>query len=681
MNTRRMLGIVVVLTLLILVVPTVLFSVSDGSGVGNPRSSLLITELVAQVRGGKVCKLLYYPPIRVRAVYKDTDGSCPTPPSQNQLQSSRISNMEGGTETSLQGYLLANGVAVAALPEIEVVTADNLGFGAVLQTTLPLLLLAIVFIVVLNRAARRNGKGEGSEGNEKGEGDREGGGNGRNSNDPLMNFGRSRARFYKKFVRPTVTFADVAGIDEAKVELSEVVEFLREPERFAALGARIPRGVLLIGQPGMGKTLIAKALAGEANVPFFSISGSEFVELFAGVGASRVRDLFAQAKRNAPCIIFIDEIDAVGRQRGTGPSINDEREQTLNQVLVEMDGFDTRTNVIVVAATNRPDILDQALLRPGRFDRQVRVDAPDAKGREQILRVHSRGKPLATDIDLPALARLTAGFSGADLANVMNEGAILAARRARKTISMSEVEEAIDRVIGGPARVSRQISDSQRRLAAYHEVGHAIVARMLANTDPVQKLTIVPRGRAGGFTRTVPDEGYERQYLSQGELRDMIAFALGGTVAEEIVLGEASTGASSDIARASNIARKMIQQFGMSKRFGPLSLVDSQGRTNFSDQMAYSIDLEIQGLLNEGHQRAFKILTENRALVEVITNALLEKESLGGPEFEGFFPTPRPKPTAPNIPPPGGGQDDWKPSGVLLQPHFDHYSDRSSQGE
>src|SRR5215207_8448248 len=389
------------------------------------------------------------------------------------------------------------------------------------------------------------------------------------SNNQALSFGKSRARMFMGN-KPTITFADVAGVEEAKQELAEVVEFLKYPEKFAALGARIPKGVLLVGPPGTGKTYLSRAVAGEAGVPFFSISGSEFVEMFVGVGASRVRDLFDQAKRNAPCIIFVDEIDAVGRQRGAGlGGSHDEREQTLNQILVEMDGFDSNSNVIVIAATNRPDVLDPALLRPGRFDRQVILDRPDMKGRLEILKVHIKGKPLDKAIELQFVARQSPGFSGADLANLVNEGAILAARRNKKTIGMEELEEAIDRVIAGPERKSRVISEKEKRITAYHEVGHAVVQRILPKCDPVQKVTIISRGMALGYTMALPTE--DRYLQSKTEFEDKIAGLLAGNVAERLVFGDTTTGASNDIEKATDLARRMVTEFGMSDRLGPLS--------------------------------------------------------------------------------------------------------------
>ncbi len=436
------------------------------------------------------------------------------------------------------------------------------------------------------------------------------------NNNQAISFGKSRARMFTGN-KPSVSFGDVAGAVEPKEELAEVVEFLKFPEKFAALGARIPSGVLLVGPPGTGKTLLARAVAGEAGVPFFSISGSEFVEMFVGVGASRVRDLFDQAKRNAPCIVFIDEIDAVGRQRGAGlGGSHDEREQTLNQILVEMDGFDSTTNVIVVAATNRPDVLDPALLRPGRFDRQVVLDRPDIRGRLEVLEVHTRGKPLEEDINLETLARETPGFSGADLENLVNEAAILAARRNKKTVGREELNEAIDRVISGPQRKSRVISDRERLMTAYHEAGHALVARELPNADPVHKVSIIARGMAGGYTRIVPGE--DRAFWTKSQFEDTLAYMMGGRVAEELIFSEISTGASNDIERASGLARKMVTEYGMSDKLGPLALGkkdelvflgrEINDQRNYSDEIAFEIDKEIRRLIDEAYELATSIL-------------------------------------------------------------------------
>ena len=463
------------------------------------------------------------------------------------------------------------------------------------------------------------------------------------SNSQAMSFGKSRARMFTGN-KTTVTFGDVAGVDEAKEELAEVVEFLKYPEKFASLGARIPRGVLLIGPPGTGKTLLSRAVAGEAGVPFFSISGSEFVEMFVGVGASRVRDLFDQAKRNSPCIVFVDEIDAVGRQRGAGlGGSHDEREQTLNQILVEMDGFDTNTNVIVIAATNRPDILDPALLRPGRFDRQVILDRPDSKGRAMILEVHTKGKPFEKDVDLPTLAKQTPGFSGADLANLVNEAAILAARRNKKKISMSEFNEAVDRVIAGPERKSRVITPREKEIIAYHEAGHALVGHLLPNADPPYKISIVSRGMAGGFTRFLPEE--DRHLMSKSQFKDMLATSLGGLCAEEMILnGESTTGPSDDLTKATSIARNMVTQWGMSERLGPRTFGNKQelvflGREigeqrNYSEKVAEEIDEEVRRLVDHAYQTARGLLTENRERIDRLVKILLEVENIEGDDLK-----------------------------------------------
>ncbi len=460
-----------------------------------------------------------------------------------------------------------------------------------------------------------------------------------------FSFGKSKARVFTGD-KPTVTFQDVAGAEEAKQELQEVVEFLKEPEKFASLGARIPKGVLLIGPPGTGKTLMAKAISGEAGVPFFSISGSEFVEMFVGVGASRVRDLFEQAKKNSPCIIFIDEIDAVGRQRGAGlGGSHDEREQTLNQILVEMDGFDTDTNVILIAATNRPDILDPALLRPGRFDRQVVMDRPDAKGREAILNVHIKGKPLEADINLATIAKGTPGFAGADIENLVNEAAILAARRNKRAIGMPEFQEAVERVIAGPERRSRLISDEEREIVAYHEAGHAVVMQMLPNSDPVHKITIVSRGMALGYTMPLPEE--DRLLFSRERFRDELAGLLGGRVAEEEVFGDITTGASNDLERVTSLARRMVTQYGMSDVLGPQTFGEKEelvflGREigeqrNYSEEIAEEIDREVRKLVNDAHQRATTIIRESRAKLDELARRLIEHETVDATEFQAMF--------------------------------------------
>ncbi len=502
---------------------------------------------------------------------------------------------------------------------VEVRGSSGIDWGGVILTYLPFLLLIFLFWLILRQA--------------------------RGANNQAMSFGRSRARLFPAN-RATVTFADVAGAEEAKQDMQEVVEFLKSKEKFQALGARIPKGVLLIGPPGTGKTLIARAVAGEADVPFFSISGSEFVEMFVGVGASRVRDLFDQAKRNTPCIIFIDEIDAVGRQRGTGlGGSHDEREQTLNQILVEMDGFDTNTSVIVIAATNRPDILDPALLRPGRFDRRVVLDLPDIVGRLAILKVHTNGKPLDKDVDLEVLAKGTVGFSGADLANLVNEAAIMAARRNKKVIGTEELEESIDRVLAGPERKSRKISQKEKEITAYHEAGHALVGRMLPNADPVHKISIVARGMIGGYTKQLPAE--DRYLHTRSYMKDMLAYALGGRAAEEIIFNEITDGAKSDIERATKLARAMVTDYGMSEKLGPRTFGHKEemvflGREiseqrDYSEEVARQIDEEVQSIIEGAHKTARDILSKNRKKLESLALELITKETLEGNDLERLF--------------------------------------------
>ena len=490
---------------------------------------------------------------------------------------------------------------------------------SLLSYLLPVLLIAALFLWMMNRAQ---------------------GGGGR-----VMQFGRSRHKQVAKD-QPKTSFKDVAGVDEAIEELQEVKDYLQHPAKFQAMGAKIPRGVLLFGPPGTGKTLLARAVAGEAGVPFYSISGSDFVEMFVGVGAARVRDLFEQAKASAPAIVFVDEIDAVGRHRGAGlGGGHDEREQTLNQLLVEMDGFDQRSTVILMAATNRPDILDPALLRPGRFDRQIVIDRPDLEGRKAILAVHARGKPLDPGVDLAILARRTPGFTGADLANVINEAALLAARRSKKAISMREIEEAVDRVMAGPERKSRVMSEEERRLIAYHEGGHALVAHVLPNTDEVHKITVIPRGRALGYTLTLPEQ--DRFMMTREQLRDELAMLMGGRVAEEIVAGDVSTGAGNDIERATKMARQMVTEHGMSDVIGPRTLGQKQGEVflgrdwastpDYSDAVAFEIDQEVRRLIDEAHDVALEILTQQRAKLDELAALLLEKETLEREEVEAFF--------------------------------------------
>jgi cell division protease FtsH len=534
------------------------------------------------------------------------------------LSSTIGSNSDLEKLLSDQGVALSRTSAPAGTPAVDLEYKNSSGFGpwlGLLLNILPFLLFGLFLLLIMRQA--------------------------QGSNSQAMSFGKSRARLFTGS-KVTVTFADVAGVDEAKEELAEVVEFLKYPEKFAALGARIPKGVLLVGPPGTGKTLLSRAVAGEAGVPFFSISGSEFVEMFVGVGASRVRDLFDQAKKNAPCIVFVDEIDAVGRQRGAGlGGSHDEREQTLNQILVEMDGFDTGTNVIVIAATNRPDILDPALLRPGRFDRKVILDAPDVKGREAILMVHTKGKPVADDVTIMTLAKSTPGFSGADLANLVNEAAILAARRNKKIITMAEFEEAVDRVIAGPERKSRVMSLHEKKVTAYHEGGHTVVAHFMEHHDPPHKVTIVSRGMAGGYTRFLPDE--ESHYRTGSMFRDQLSTALGGHAAEELIFGEASTGPSNDIEQVTRIARAMVTRWGMSERLGPRTFGKTEemiflGREiaetrNYSEKIAEEIDDEVRRLIEDAQERARNTLREHRDLLDKLANVLLDVETLEGEQL------------------------------------------------
>ena len=532
------------------------------------------------------------------------------------------------SDSSLVETLEKAGIDPQAASSPEIVVKGSSGFGSffgLLINFLPLIFFGGLLLFMMRQA-----QGSGSQ---------------------TMNFGRSRARVVMAN-RPTVSFSDVAGEEEAKEELAEVVQFLKFPERFTSLGAHVPRGVLLAGPPGTGKTLLARAVAGEAEVPFFSISGSEFVEMFVGVGASRVRDLFDQAKRNAPCIIFVDEIDAVGRHRGAGlGGGHDEREQTLNQILVEMDGFDTGTNVIVVAATNRPDILDPALLRPGRFDRRVVLDLPDVVGREAILNVHAKGKPLDANADLAVIARQTPGFSGADLANLVNEAAILAARNGKKTIGTAEFAESIDRLVAGPERKSRVFSDHEKQVTAYHEAGHALVARMLEHADPVHKISIVARGGMGGYTRLLPDE--DRHLWSKQQFKDMLAVSMGGRVAEEIIFVDVTTGASNDLATATNIARQMVTRYGMSEKLGPRTFGKREelvflGREiseqrDYSDRIAEDIDTEVHQLVDTAYTLARNTLLEHNDKLHQIARYLIEHETVEGDELVELFDSVAPK--------------------------------------
>ena len=583
-----------------------------------------LSVLISQVNSGQIAKIVV-----------SGENLAVTPNTGEEYKSRK----EEGTDL----YELLAG-ADGVLPEgLDIEVKSGGGFGNWLGigiTFLPLLLFGAILIFFMRQA--------------------------QGSNAQAMSFGKSKARTFTGN-RPTVTFDDIAGVDEAKEELQEVVEFLKYPEKFAALGARIPRGVLLLGPPGTGKTLLSRAVAGEAGVPFFSISGSEFVEMFVGVGASRVRDLFDQAKRNAPCIVFVDEIDAVGRQRGAGlGGSHDEREQTLNQILVEMDGFDTNTNVIVLAATNRPDILDPALIRPGRFDRQVILDKPDIRGREAILKVHAKGKPLHDDVELIVLAKQTPGFSGADLANLVNEAAILAARRNKKKSSMDEFNEAIDRVIAGPERKSRVISEKEKKIIAYHESGHTLVGHYLPEADPPYKVSIVARGMAGGFTRYLPTE--DRHLMTRTQYQQMLATALGGHVAEEMFLSEMTTGPQSDIEQATNIARRMVTQWGMSERLGPRTFGRKEemvflGREiseqrNYSEKVAEEIDDEVRRLIDTAYQTAKQVLTEHKDKLEEVVAHILQEETMEGEQLSrllnapvGETPLPSEKEPEPSEPP------------------------------
>ncbi|MBE9506299.1 MAG: ATP-dependent zinc metalloprotease FtsH [Chloroflexi bacterium] len=532
-----------------------------------------------------------------------------------------------GSTNDLVAILAENGVAVGEGGLALEVQAGGQDWGLIaIQVFLPIGLLAVLFFFFF-----RSAKGAGSQ---------------------AFSFGKSRARL-NSADRPAITFEDVAGTEEAKEEVGEVVEFLKSPDKFRALGGRIPRGVLLVGPPGTGKTLLAKAIAGEAKVPFYSISGSEFVEMFVGVGAARVRDLFEQAKRNSPCIIFIDEIDAVGRHRGAGlGGGHDEREQTLNQILSEMDGFDTNTKVIVVAATNRPDILDPALLRPGRFDRHIVIDLPDVKERLAILKVHTKDKPLAGEIDLEVIAKQTPGFSGADLANLANEAALLAGRRDLKEISEQELEDAADRVTMGPERKSRVITPREKEITAYHESGHVLVARMLTSSDPVHKVSIIARGVAGGWTKFLPSE--DRRLWSRSQLNDQIATLLGGRAAEELHFGDITTGAQSDLERATKLARKMVTEYGMSDRLGPRTFGQRQemvflGREiseqrDYSDSVAQEIDEEVHNRIQRAHATARRILEDNAAKLQQLAELLIEMETVGEEEIAKLFGAPETQP-------------------------------------
>jgi cell division protease FtsH len=618
-NPTRNRSSIIYLLLFIAIIVMVVYNFNQQA---STQEALAINQVAADVQGGKV-KRITVDENNLSVVYADG--------------TERTSHKESGTD--LVEQLKAFGVTAEELApsnvKIDIKPPSAwIGIATALGWLVPFILLAGVFWFVFRQA--------------------------QGSNNAALSFGKSRARMFSGD-QPTVTFDDVAGVEEAKEELFEVVEFLREPEKFISLGARIPKGVLLVGPPGTGKTLLAKAVSGEAGVPFFSISGSEFVEMFVGVGASRVRDLFDQAKRQSPCIVFVDEIDAVGRQRGAGlGGSHDEREQTLNQMLVEMDGFDTDTNVIIVAATNRPDILDPALLRPGRFDRRVVLDRPDMRGREAILKVHVKGKPLAPNVDLGVLARSTPGFVGADIENLVNEAAILAARRNKKVIGQSEMEEAIERVIAGPERKSRLISEEEKRIVAYHEAGHAVVANAMPEADRVHKVSITARGMAGGYTIMLPEE--DRTLMPRKKLfADMVGL-MGGRAAEEVVFDDITSGASNDLERVTRMARAMVTRLGMSDALGPMVYGQKEeliflGREiseqrDYSEAVAQQIDKEVRRIVNEAYATAKSIVNEYRDKLDTVAQRLIEVETLTREEFEEIFPTPVPKTSGTPIPQP-----------------------------
>jgi cell division protease FtsH len=608
----------VTLLLIVAVVAMVVTAVQRESSTQTP---LTINEVADAIKAGSVARIVIQNNGSLRVIYKSGDES----KTKTGVEAYKES------EATLVQQLLSLGVTPDQLSTKNItiqVDAPSIWEGALggfVVYLLPILLMLGVFWFIFRQA--------------------------QGSNNAAMSFGKSRARMFSG-EHPTVTFQDVAGVEESKQELAEVVEFLKEPQKFIQLGARIPKGVLLVGPPGTGKTLLAKAVSGEAGVPFFSISGSEFVEMFVGVGASRVRDLFDQAKRHSPCIIFVDEIDAVGRQRGAGlGGSHDEREQTLNQMLVEMDGFDTDTNVIIIAATNRPDILDPALLRPGRFDRRVTLDRPDMKGREAILKVHVKGKPLEPAVDLASLARGTPGFVGADIENLVNEAAILAARRNKKSIGQAEMEEAIERVVMGPERKSRLISDEEKRIIAYHEAGHAVAMNAIPESDPVQKITIVGRGQAGGLTWYRPED--DRILTSRKKMTAALVGLLGGRVAEELVFDDITSGASNDIERVTQMARMMVTRLGMSNELGLMTYGQKEeliflGREiseqrDYSEAVAEKIDAEVRNLVDESYKMTKKLLTKYRRELDAIAQKLLEVETLTREEFEAIFPPPFPK--------------------------------------
>jgi cell division protease FtsH len=590
--------------LIIVAIAALIFSVFSGP---QQTSDIDITQVASEIKSGKV-KMITVQGDTLTIEYNDPSLALRTSRKEPDITIFESLESLGVTPANLKNVAI----------EIKPANAWG-GWANLLVTIVPLILFGALLFFMVRQA--------------------------QGTNNQALSFGKSRARMFTGD-KPTVTFDDVAGADEAKQELTEVVEFLREPEKFISLGARIPKGVLMVGPPGCGKTLMAKAVSGEAGVPFFSISGSEFVEMFVGVGASRVRDLFDQAKRNSPCIVFVDEIDAVGRHRGAGlGGSHDEREQTLNQILVEMDGFDTDTNVIVVAATNRPDILDPALLRPGRFDRRVVLDRPDWNGRKKILEVHVRGKPLASDVDLEKIAKGTIGFVGADIENLVNEAAILAARRNKKAISMTEFQEAVERVMMGPERKSRVITPKEKEIVAYHEAGHALVARMTPGSDPVQKVSIIARGMAGGYTLLLPED--DRTLISRARFLARLSVFLGGRVAEEVMFDDITTGASNDLEQVTRIARAMVTQYGMSDKLGPVTFGEKEElvflgkeigeQRNYSEEVAEAIDEEVQNLVNQAYRHAHDVLTRYRDKLVAIAERLKEEETIDADEFETFF--------------------------------------------
>ncbi|MFT3893853.1 MAG: ATP-dependent zinc metalloprotease FtsH [Anaerolineales bacterium] len=617
MNPRNQ-SFVVTLLLIVAAVAMVVMALNKES---TTSEALTINEVARDIQAGKVSRVVIKNNGSLRVIYGTGD--------ETQTKTGVEAYKE--SDTTLVQQLVSLGVTPDQLAadkvkiEVEAPSIWEGALGGFFAYFLPVLLMAGVLWFIFRQA--------------------------QGSNNAAMSFGKSRARMFSG-EHPTVTFQDVAGADESKQELAEVVEFLKEPQKFIQLGARIPKGVLLVGPPGTGKTLLAKAVSGEAGVPFFSISGSEFVEMFVGVGASRVRDLFDQAKRHSPCIVFVDEIDAVGRQRGAGlGGSHDEREQTLNQMLVEMDGFDTDTNVIIIAATNRPDILDPALLRPGRFDRRVTLDRPDMKGREAILKVHVKGKPLEPGVDLGSVARGTPGFVGADLENLVNEGAILAARRNKKSIGQTDLEEAIERVVMGPERKSRLISEEEKRIIAYHEAGHAVAMNAVPEADPVQKITIVGRGQAGGLTWYRPED--DRILTSRKKMSAALVGLLGGRVAEELVFDDITSGASNDIERVTQMARMMVTRLGMSNELGLMTYGQKEeliflGREiseqrDYSEAVAEKIDAEVRNLVDESYKMTKKLLTKYRRELDAVAQKLLEVETITREEFEAIFPPPFPK--------------------------------------